>query len=223
MSIQYHREELAIALDPSNPARLLPPIDPTRHKQILDLGCGMGQSLIAAQLPADINAFGVDCDLEALQEGRRIVPANINLLCATGEQLPFQDACFDFVFSRVALPLMHILRALGEVSRVLKAGGELWFSLHPASMVFSRAVSAARRGRLKDFAFCGYILLNGALFNYCGIQMTLAGRWETFQTIGGMARAMKRAGLQSIPVKPSKHFLVVRGRKPTPAAEGSAQ
>lgn len=51
MSVEYHRSELAIALDPSNHARAMPPILPTKHKRILDVGCGMGQTLLAAQLP----------------------------------------------------------------------------------------------------------------------------------------------------------------------------
>jgi predicted RNA methylase len=64
----------------------MPPIFPTKHKRILDVGCGMGQTLFAAQLPSDIEAYGVDCDLEAIKAGRRLSPQNIKLEYAGGEK-----------------------------------------------------------------------------------------------------------------------------------------
>jgi len=213
MSVEYHQSELAIALDPSNPARAMPSILP-KHKRILDVGCGMGQSLLAAQLPSDAEAYGVDCDASAIEEGRRLTPSNIKLVCAGGESLPFEDEYFDLVFSRVALPYMEINKALREISRVLKCGGDLWLTLHPASMVLSRAKRSAWSGDLKDIVFCSYVLLNGILFNYFGIQTSFLGRQETFQTVGGIVRAMKRVGLTCLPVQSSAHF-IVQGQKPS--------
>jgi len=212
MSVEYHQSELAIALDSSNPARTIPPILP-KHKRILDVGCGMGQSLLAAQLPSDAEAYGVDCDIEAIEEGRRLVPPNIKLVCAGGENLPFEDKYFDLVFSRVALPYMEINKSLREISRVLKGGGDLWLALHPASMLFSRAKRSAWGGNLKDVVFCSYVLLNGVLFNWLGIQISFLGRQETFQTVSGIKRAMKRVGLTCLPVQPSTHF-IVQAQKP---------
>src|SRR6266404_3026997 len=214
MSVEYHQSELAIALDLSNPARAMPPILP-KHKRILDVGCGMGQSLLAAQLPSDVESYGVDCDIEAIEAGRRLAPPNIKLVCAGGESLPFEDEYFDLVFSRVALPYMDINKALREISRVLKGGGDLWLTLHPASMLFSRAKRSAWGGNLKDIVFCSYVLLNGVLFNWLGTQISFLGRQETFQTVGGIVRAMKRAGLTRLPVQPSTLF-IVQGQKPSP-------
>jgi len=88
----------------------------------------------------------VDCDIEAIEAGRRLAPPNIGLVSARGEDLPFEDEYFDLVFSRVALPYMDINKALREISRVLKGGGDLWLALHPASMVFSRAKRSAWGG-----------------------------------------------------------------------------
>ena len=212
MSLEEHKRELEIALDPSNPLRAMPPIVPARHKRILDVGCGMGQTLIAAQLPANVEAYGVDCDSEAVEAGRRVVPSNIKLLSASGENLPFEDEYFDLVFSRVALPYMNINKALREFARVLKPGGDLWLTLHPASMVFSRAKHSARAGNLKDLVFCGFVLFNGTLFNYAGTQASFLGRQETFQTVGGIHRATKRAGFACMPVQSPPHF-IVQGQK----------
>jgi SAM-dependent methyltransferase len=214
MSIEYHQSELAIALDLSSPSRTMPPFLP-KYKRVLDVGCGMGQTLLAAQLPGDVEAYGVDCDMEAIEAGRRLAPPNIKLACSGGEKLPFEDKYFDLVFSRVALPYMEINKTLREISRVLKDDGDVWIALHPASMVFSRAKQSARSGNLKNLLYCSYILLNGALFNCFGIQFSFFGRQETFQTLGGIARAMKKAGLTCVPTQTSGHF-VVQGQKTGP-------
>lgn len=211
MSMEYHQSELAIALDPSNPARAMPRIL-SKYRRILDVGCGMGQSLLASQLPSEVEAYGVDCDMEAIEVGHRLAPPNIKLVCAEGEKLPFEDKCFDLVFSRVALPYMEINKALWEISRVLKPGGNVWLALHPASMVLSEANESARSSNLKGVLLSSYILLNGALFNCFGIQFSFLGHKETFQTLGGIARAMKRVGLTCFPMKTSRHF-VVQGQK----------
>lgn len=110
---------------------------------------------------------------------------------------------------------MDINKVLREISRVLKGGGDLWLTLYPASMVLSRAKRSACRGNLKNIVFCSYVLLNGTLFNCLGIQISFLGRKETFQTVGGIMRAMKRAGLTCLFVRPSRHF-IVQGQKPSP-------
>ncbi len=211
MSIEYHQSELAIALDRSNPARAMPPIL-SKHKRILDVGCGMGQTLLACELPSHVEAYGVDGDMEAIEAGHRLTPPNIKLACAEAEKLPFKDKCFDLVFSRLALPYMEINKTLEEISRVLKPGGDVWLALRPASRVFFWAKQYARSGNLKRVLYCSYVLLNGALFNCFGIQFSFLGHHETFQTPGGIARAMKRAGLTCLQMKPSTHF-VVQGQK----------
>lgn len=66
MSEQYHRGELKVALDPSHPAHILPPGLPRSHA-VLDIGCGAGQTLIAAY--PDRISYGVDVDVEALKLG----------------------------------------------------------------------------------------------------------------------------------------------------------
>jgi SAM-dependent methyltransferase len=212
--VEYHRNELAIALDRSNAARAMPPIVPARHKRILDVGCGMGQTLIASKLPGNTEAYGVDCDSEAIKAGRLLAPANVKLLCAPGEDLPFETAYFDLVFSRVALPYMDINKALREICRVLKPGGDFWLTLHHASVFFSRAKRSVWAGDVKSTAGCAYVLLNGILFNYLGVQLSFLGRKETFQTVGGILRATKRAGLMCPAICRDAHF-IVQGQKPS--------
>jgi len=102
---------------------------------------------------------------------------------------------------------MKINKALQEFSRVLKDGGDVGWRFIP-HQCFSPGPSARRRGNPKDVLFCSYVLLNGALFNCFGIQISFLGRQETFQTPGGIARAMKRVGLTCLPMETSTHFIV---------------
>lgn len=212
MSYEYHKRELATALNPSDPQHSMPPIS-RKHKCVLDVGCGMGQTLIAAELDYDILAFGVDVDREAIVSGRAQVelPSNVQLIHAGGEVLPFKDETFDLVFSRISLPYMNIDKALSEIVRVLTPGGEVWFALHDAKAVFRRCLKLARQGKPKKLLACAYVLLNGALFNWFGVQVSLRGMQETFQTYGGIKRAMNRAGLSCERI-PSNNLLV-QGKK----------
>lgn len=53
------------------------------------------------------------------------------------------------------------------------------------------------------------------MFNSFGIQVSLLGRQETYQTLGGIAKAMKRAGLKCLSKTTSTHF-IVQGKKTIP-------
>src|SRR5439155_7116311 len=57
VSARGHLAELKIALDPSDPRRFIPAGIP-EHSKVLDVGCGAGQTLIAAC--EDRHAFGLD-------------------------------------------------------------------------------------------------------------------------------------------------------------------
>ena len=211
-TISYHLRELEIAQDPLDRRHLMPPIQPW-HKTILDIGCGMGQTLMAAGLADDVAAYGVDVDAEAIEAGRQIAPATVHLQVGEAEQLKFPDEMFDFVFCRGALPYMLIDVMLGEVWRVLRPGGEVWLSLHAWGMLKERAKESLRAKNYKDVAFCGFVGLNGILFHATGLQMNVRGRRETFQTEQGMRRAFRRAGLECTEVRRGEHF-VVSGRRP---------
>ena len=206
-SLAYHRGELEVALDAANPRRLVPDVGAARS--ILDIGCGAGQTIIA--LGAGQRSTGVDVDLGALAfAANGAMGEPLRVARARGEQLPFRDGAFDYVYSRVALPYMDIPAALSEMHRVLRPGGRLWLALH------SLPIPAAqfRRGNFKGKVYAAYIVLNGLWFHLTGRTFALrAGHCESIQTERGMRLALGRAGFSRVAFQRTpQHFIVTAER-----------
>lgn len=206
--IAYHLGELEIARNVDDARRILPEL-PETFESILDLGCGIGQTLIACDLPAKTFACGVDVDEEALAYGRKIAD-HISFVRASGEHLPFADGSFDVVISRVTLPYMNVPNALLEISRALKPGGRVWFTLHPVSRALRHAGESLKAGNMKNFAYQLYVMINGVLFHLIGRQFRFpfSRRYESFQTVKGVIRAMKEAGFEDVRTEQNGFFIV---------------
>jgi len=101
------------------------PADPGRH--LLDVACGTGVLLavVTAAWP-DTRPAGIDISPAMLEVARRRLPADVLLLSASAESLPFPDESFDTVVSTNAL---HFFRspetALAEMMRVLRPSGHV--------------------------------------------------------------------------------------------------
>lgn len=94
---------------------------------ILDLGCGDGH-FGAVALP-HVPDVGLDPDRRALREASRRRAYRL-LLRADGCHLPFPDGAFGTVVSNCVLEhIPAVGRVLEEVSRVLRPGGRLYFSV----------------------------------------------------------------------------------------------
>jgi len=197
---QYHLGELKVAQDPSHPAHILPPAMPITSR-ILDVGCGAGQSLLAAY-PQQLT-FGIDIDLAALRLGRTLTQ-RVAFACAQAEALPFRAGAFDLVLARVTLPYTEIGPSLREMRRVLKPGGGLWLTLHPFAVAWEQAKASGWKGK----PFFAYVLLNSALFHLVQRQFAYFGKCESFQTEDGIRRALQRAGFCDIVIERNRHFLV---------------
>lgn len=203
MGDSYHLEELQVARDPTHPSHLLPPPAPAGAR-ILDIGCGAGQTLIAAY--PDRLTFGLDCDPGALRLGRTLTQS-VRFTCGQAEALPYADAEFDLIVARVSLAYTDISRSMREIRRVLRTGGLVWMTLHPLALCWNQARQASWKGKV----YFAYILVNGVCFHLLQHQFPLRGRNESFQTASGMRRALLRAGFRDIEVEHGAHF-VVRAR-----------
>jgi len=203
----YHEGELEIARSPGDPRRILPTVPPTARR-VLDVGCGAGQSLIGLALPPDVAAIGVDRDADALTLGTTWTN-DVCFVCGSGASLPFADQSFDFVFSRVALPYMHVPTPLKEIRRVLSTDGRMWLVLHGPGIVFSQLASAVRGGHAKSALFQSYAAVNGALYHLTGrlLRWPIGGRYESFQTRRIIPR-LRETGFTDIQVESAPHFIV---------------
>jgi ubiquinone/menaquinone biosynthesis C-methylase UbiE len=188
----YNLDELKIARDPTNPRHILPPrLSPS--SRVLDIGCGAGQSLIAAY--QDRVSFGIDMDLHALALGRSLTD-RIWFANGRAEALPFKSGQFDLVFARVSLPYTHIPISLREIHRVLKKGGMVWLTLHPFSIAWRQVQTSNYRGKL----FFAYIMLNSLCLHLFQWQFSFLGRQESFQTERSIRRALEQNAFEDVSV-----------------------
>jgi ubiquinone/menaquinone biosynthesis C-methylase UbiE len=210
MSIAYHEAELEIALNPADPHYSLPLL-PKSCRSLLDVGCGIGQSLIAMPSGAELRRVGLDPDREAIEHGRNRFPG-IELVCGTAESLPFQDGEFDAVMSRVSLPYTNIPVALAEIHRVLSPGGFVWLTLHPPSMWRQRV---REERQLRGFIFLAYVAVNSLFFRFTGKLFRYPlnrSRMQSMQTEKGIRRALEATGFKDIRVTREPRFVVTAVR-----------
>lgn len=214
----YNLNELKVALDPADPRHILPPALPLEAR-VLDVGCGSGQSLIAAY--PDRVTFGVDIDQNALRLGQTLSEMT-RLVRSRAEALPFNGGQFDLVFARVSLPYTNIAVSLSEIRRVLKPEGRLWITLHPFAVPWAQVKKSNYKGRV----FFLYILANSLLFHLVQKMFRFVGRYESFQTEHGIRRALEQQGFEDIQIVRTQHFLVTAspagGGKPLASAASAA-
>lgn len=216
-SQRYHLSELQIATSVDDPRRAAPSV-PADCRLVLDVGCGAGQTLIAAHLDSGTLACGIDCDFAALRLGQQLT-RRVQFVCARGEQLPLTSSSFDLVMSRVALPYMRIHTALREFARVLKPNGYLWLVLHPVSMTLSELLASLRSRHFKDALYRLFVLVNGLTFHITGrvfVMPSTSARCESFQTEHGMRRALRVTGFREVEIVRGRSF-VVKARRGSPA------
>ena len=200
MTDGYHLMEFAIARDPTDPRHVNPPPFPP-DRRVLDIGCGAGQTLIAAY--PDRISFGLDIDLDALKLGRSLTD-RVCFVCSKAESLPLPNGQFDMVIARGSLSFVDTTSSLKEIHRVLRRNGELWMALEP----FSEAWSQAMMYNNKGWIFFACIVLNSVLFHLTQKQFPLLGRYGSFQTERGISQALIKNGFEGISIIRGKDFLV---------------
>ncbi len=116
---QYHFEKLHHLLE-------LIRFDDWKGKDVLDVGCGAGVEVVRFAR-AGARTTGVDIAQSAITLARQNLEQQgleARLEVADGEQLPFPDASFDFVFAHgVVQYTSDGTRMASEIHRVLRPGG----------------------------------------------------------------------------------------------------
>lgn len=141
----YERWAPQYSAEPHNPLMtaeqrsILEMLPPLMGQSVLDLACGSGRyaRLAAARGAVDVVAL----DFSAAMLGRVAVGQRV---CGELSSLPLRDRIFDVVVSGLAVGHAPDLGAcMGEIARVLKAGGTLLYSdFHPL---------AQQRGQVRSF------------------------------------------------------------------------
>lgn len=196
--VDYHLRELEIALDPSHPDHYLPPIA-AGDSAILDLGCGIGQTLVACNVSAETLAVGMDIDPEPLAYARAHYP-QYRYIHADASGLPFKEGSFDLVFARATIAYSHIPTVVREIARVLKPGGRTWLSFHTGSFQCRSLRRALRSGQLRTLLSKVYAVANGLLFHWTGwlVRHPLHRSYESFQTASRMRKLLIQAGFTDL-------------------------
>jgi ubiquinone/menaquinone biosynthesis C-methylase UbiE len=187
----------------------MPPIRAT-DRVIFDIGCGVGQTLIAANPPDARLLIGADVDEGALALGCTLTD-RVQFIRASAEAIPLASACVDLVISRVALPYTDIPSAAREMARLLKPGGRCWVTLHPLRFAIRDLAAAVRARRAKQIVYRCYVLANGLLLHFTGrvVRYPLRRtRLESVQTVAGVRRAFQRAGFIDVSVTKGTPFLL---------------
>lgn len=146
-------------------------------KRILDVGCGVGCALLTFARHGAASITGADLMPSFLALSRVFAQREgitaPRLACSTGASLPFADASFDFVFSRLALNYMPANAAVAEMARVARDGAEAVIILNLLPWEWRVLKDDVRALRVKDTAFVMLKFLNGLIFHATGRQITL--------------------------------------------------
>jgi len=206
--IAYHLRELEIVRTPGHPRRALPP-GPFEGTVVLDVGCGIGQQLLAPELAACAERVGVDPDAEAIDYGRARFP-ELQLVVGRAERLPFDDGRFDLVFSRVALPYTDLRRSLAEIRRVARPGARVWLTLHPWRMERGEWLRVLRSRSARGAVDRCYVAANSLLLAATGrcVARPWSGLPESVQMPGPVSRMLRRLGFEDVRAGLTTHFIV---------------
>lgn len=104
-------------------AALAPMVSPTSQQCWLDLGAGTGKGSALLQQHQSPHIVALDLSQSMLEKVREHAGVEA-LVCADAEQLPFQNAVFDGIFSSLAIQwCQRPERLFSELHRVLKTDG----------------------------------------------------------------------------------------------------
>lgn len=133
-SVEANARDHVDVVRPLKKGRILEAYTPLHGKKLLEIGCGFGTNLATWIKQYELDAYGTERDTEgfsySLQAASILFAANgldaSRIIRVTTDQLPFEDASFDVVYSGNVLEHTenpHLI--LREAVRVLRPGGVL--------------------------------------------------------------------------------------------------
>jgi ubiquinone/menaquinone biosynthesis C-methylase UbiE len=174
----------------------------TPKAAVLDIGCGAGHASFAvAPHAASVVAYDLARPMLATVATAAIDRGLGNIVTKQGaaESLPFDDASFDWVISRLSAHHWHdVPQALGEVRRVLKPGGQVIFidiagADHPLLDTHLQAVEVLRDGsHIRDYRADEWL----GFFERAGLTAKVSERWRMPIEFGAWVARMRTPPLR---------------------------
>jgi ubiquinone/menaquinone biosynthesis C-methylase UbiE len=195
----------------------------TGRERVLDVGCGPGATALAfAERVASVVAL--DLTPAMLAQARRLAAdrglANVRFECGNAERLPFPDASFDLVTSRLAAHHVSDPAAMvAEVARVLAPGGVFLLSdtispEDPARDSFLNAFELLRDpSHVRDHRISEW----QQMFRAAGLEPTVLGHFDIHQEFDAWVARMAtpadaviglRALCDAVPDEVRGHFAI---------------
>jgi ubiquinone/menaquinone biosynthesis C-methylase UbiE len=210
-SIEYHLQELEIAFDKNNESHILPGVLDS-DEAILDLGCGIGQSLIALRC-TDKLRIGIDIDEEAIKYGIEHFGAGIQYINCDAMRIPFPSDTFNLVYSRVSVPYMNIPRVIREIKRVLKINGRVWMTLHTRRVASKFLEEALKSRKIKEIALIFYMIINGYLLKYFTFVLPFKPKhYNSWQDLASIKKLLIRNGFEVLTMQETQKHALIEGR-----------
>ena len=100
------------------------------NSNILDYGCGIGNSLKKVIEFKPKKVTGIDISDISIQKAKKTIKTtnfNVDLLVDNCEKTKFEDNTFDIVYGTGILHHLNIKTCLEEIHRILKPGGKFLF------------------------------------------------------------------------------------------------
>jgi len=191
--------------------------------RVLDLGCGAGHaSFAAAPVAAEVTAYDLSEDMLRVveQAARDRGLANVRTRHGAAEVLPFENAAFDAVISRMsAHHWRDVPAALREVRRVLAPRGKVVLidiagSVDPLCDTWLQSVELLRDpSHVRDYTGPAWL----AMFAEAGFEATLSPLWRIGIEFDSWVKRMRTAPVaveairhlwQLAPAEVSRHYQV---------------
>ena len=174
-----------------------------RIEKVLEVGCGAGQELLPFIENTDAFCVGIDAADELGAVTKNFFDwgnceNRVAFVRAMGEQLPFDEASFDVVLCRVALPYMDNRRTIAEIARILRPNGVFLLKTHAPAFYFGMIGRRWRTFSLKQLAY-PLICLAGGTWHLLTERQLKDGFWrgkEVFQTRRFLEKEFAKNGLK---------------------------
>ena len=195
------RENLLLDIqDPTRNKDLLDTIAMLEIKNVLDVGCGIGQALFPLAVSKNAPGVGVDISEKACCIGKefyasQIPDARVVFLCGKAESLPFASESFDVVNCSLALPYTNNAQALCEFARVLRPRGLLLLKIHHARYYLKEFWRGLISLDALSMIHGLRVLVAGAVYHITSHQPFFKPFNETFQTRWLLRRELSKIGL----------------------------